>query len=61
MIVRVVCPTRLIVDPCLRLGFIVNDWWERVTAYVLGTRRGYEKVQFSGEKISNTEKIEEIR
>jgi len=53
VVVLVVCPTGLTVDTCLRLVFIVNDWWERVTAYVLGTRRGYEKVQLPGEKISN--------
>ena len=54
MIVSIVCDMRLWLNLCHRLGLIMNDWFDRGSAHVLGPSTHFVKGHLSSEKISNT-------
>ena len=54
MTVSTVCGKKLWADPCHRLAFLANNWFERDSAYILGHSTYFVKGQLSCEKISNT-------
>lgn len=51
---NIVCGAKNWAHPCHRLAFMVNNWFGRGSAYVLGHSTHFVKGQFSPEKISNT-------